>query len=95
MAVVYQGFSSVPQIVVGPITIDPDSVSGSSVGAQSLTVPGAQPGMHFIVTAPSLETTLAIGGAYCTTAGTVVVRIVNPTASPVDPASQSFYVIGL
>ena len=94
MAVNYTGFSSAPQLVA-KVIIDPDSVPGASVGAQSLTVAGATPDMHFIVTAPSLTANLAIGGAYCTTAGTVVVRIVNPTANPIDPASQTFYILGL
>jgi len=90
----FTGFSAVPQLV-SKVTVDPDQVAGASVGAQSLTVPGATPDMHFIVTAPSLETNLAIGGSYCTTAGTVVVRIVNPTANPINPASQTFYILGL
>lgn len=90
----FTGFSAVPQLVA-KVTVDPDQVAGASVGAQSLTVPGSTPDMHFLVTAPSLETNLAVGGAYCTTAGTVVVRIVNPTANPINPASQTFYILGL
>lgn len=95
MPVNYKGFSSVPQIVVGPITADPASIPAASVALLSLTVPGSTPDMHFIVTAPSLVATVAIGGAYCTTAGTVVVRLINPTAAAIDPVSQSFYVLGL
>ena len=90
----FTGFSAVPQLVAS-VTVDPDQVAGASVGAQSLTVAGATPDMHFLVTAPSLEANLAIGGAYCTTAGTVVVNLVNPTANPINPASQTFYVLGL
>lgn len=90
----YQGFSGGPQLIA-TVTANPASVSAASVSAASLTVPGAKPDMHFIVTAPSLEANLAIGGAFCTTAGTVVVRIINPTASPIDPASQTFYILGL
>lgn len=91
----FKGFSSVPQIVVGPITADPDNILAATVGTVSLTVPGSTPDMHFIVSAPSLEANLAVGGAYCTTAGTVVLRIVNPTVGAINPASQSFYVLGL
>jgi hypothetical protein len=90
----YQGFASTAQINVA-VTVDPDSVTAATVGAQSVTVPGAQPGMWFVVSAPSLEANLAIGGAECTTAGTVVVRIVNPTAGNINPASQVFYILGL
>lgn len=94
MAVNFTGFSASPQLVA-KVTVDPASVGAASVSAQSLTVAGATPDMHFIVTAPSLDTNLAIGGSYCTTAGTVVVRIVNPTAAPIDPVSQTFYILGL
>lgn len=94
MAVNPTGFSVTPQLVT-KVTVDPASVGAASVSAQSLTVVGATPDMHYIVTAPSLEANLAIGGSYCTTAGTVVVRIINPTAAPIDPASQTFYILGL
>jgi len=95
MAVAFRGFGSSPQLISGPITGDPGSVAAAAVGTVDLTVPGSTPDMHFIVTAPTLNVGLAIGGSYCTTAGTVVVRLINPTASPIDDASQSFYVIGL
>ncbi len=91
----FRGFSAVPQIVVGPITANPASIPAASVASLSLTVPGSTPDMHFIVTAPSLEATISLGSAACTTAGTVVVRLINPTAGAIDPASQSFYVLGL
>lgn len=94
MPVTYSGFSSVPQIVA-KVTSNPASISAASVLAHSLTVAEARPGMHFIVTAPDLEANVAVGGAYCSTKGTVVVRLVNPTAAPIDPASQTFYVLGL
>ena len=91
---VYQGFASVPQINV-KVTQDPASVTAATVSAESFTVPGSQPGMWFLVSAPALEANLALGGAECTTAGTVVVRIANPTAGNIDPASQDFYFLGL
>ena len=95
MAVVFQGFSSVPQIVVGPITADIGECLAGYLKEADLTVPGSQPGMHFIVTAPDLEDNLAIVSAVCATAGTVAIRIMNATVGNIDPASQSFYVIGL
>ena len=94
MAVQFQGFSGVAQLISGPITKDPGSCAAAAVTQITLTVPGAHPDMHFIVTAPSLVANLAIAGAFCTTAGSVIINVVNPTASPIDDASQSFYVIG-
>ncbi len=94
MAVNYTGFSSAPQLVT-KVTYDPTSVSANSISAQSITVPGVIPDMHFIVTAPSLSANLGIAGAYCTTAGTLVVKFTNPTGSPVDDVSQTFYILGL
>jgi len=95
MAVQFQGFSGVPQLVSGPITKDPASCGAAAVTQITLTVPGATPDMHFIVTAPSLAANLGIVGAFCTTAGSVIVNIINPTAAPIDDVSQSFYLIGL
>lgn len=94
MPVAYNGFSSVAQLIA-EVTQNPAEVAATAVAAESFTVPGARPGMHFVVSAPSLEANLAIGGAECTTDDTVVVRIVNPTALPINPASQTFYFIGL
>jgi len=95
MAVQFQGFSSIPQITVGPITHDPGTCYAGYLTEVTLTVPGSLPDMHFHVTAPSLEADLAIVAAYCTTAGSVIIRILNATAGNIDPASQSFYVLGL
>lgn len=94
MPVAYNGFSSVAQLIA-EVTQNPAQVSGASVGAESFTVPGARPGMHFVVSAPSLEANLGIAGAECTADDTVVVRIINPTANPINPAEQTFYFIGL
>jgi hypothetical protein len=77
------------------VTVDPANILANTTLALSLTVPGAIPGQVFLVKADSLEANLAIGGAYCATAGTVVVRIVNPTVGAINPASQIFTVIGL
>ena len=82
------------QIVI-EVTADPGSITNATVGTVSLTVPGALPGMLFAVQAASLADGLVIANSYCTTAGTVVVRIANVTAAPIDDASQTFRVIAL
>jgi hypothetical protein len=94
MAVDYKGFSSAPQLVwKGSVT--PGSITNVTATKVSVTVPGSVPGMFFIVAAPDLENNLAIADAYCSAAGTVVVRVVNPTAAPIVGAAQIWYVIGL
>ena len=94
MAVEYRGFGSTPQLIAS-VTADLGTCYAGYLTAANLTVPGSTPGMHFHISAPSLEDNLAIVSAVCTTAGTVVIRILNATAGNIDPASQTFYVIGL
>lgn len=94
MAVDYKGFSAAPQLVA-KITLTPGSISLSNVTKVSVTVPGAVPGMFFVCAAPDLDDGLAICGAYCSTAGTVVVRVVNPTGGTIVSPSQVWYIIGL
>ena len=94
MPVDYKGFSATPQLVA-KVTVVPGSITNVTATKVSATVPGATPGQFFIVAAPDLEANLAIADAYCSTAGTVVVRVVNPTASPIVGASQTWYFLGL
>ena len=94
MAVDYRGFSSVPQIAV-KVTKDVANILAATAPQISFTVPGSQPGMFFLVAAPDLETGLAIGDAHCAVAGTVIVRLINPTVGAIDAASQDFYFLGL
>ncbi len=90
----YTGFSSSPQLVTF-VTTNLTSAAANAVTEYTLTVPGAVPGMHFIVTAPALEANLGIVGAYSDTVGEINLRITNPTGSGIDPASQTFYILGL
>jgi hypothetical protein len=94
MAVDYRGFSSTPQLVA-KVTTDVANITAASVSIVSFTVPGSTPGQFFVVAAPDLDTGLAIGDAFCDTAGTVKVRIINPTIGDVNPVSQDFYFLGL
>jgi len=91
---VYSGFSSVPQINVA-VTANLAEIPTATATKVAFTVPGATPGMFFVIAAPSLEDGLSIGSAYCAVAGTVQVLVVNPTVGPINPASQVFYFLGL
>jgi hypothetical protein len=81
--------------IVIEVTANPASIAANTTGTVSLTVPGAVPGMMFLVRAAALESGLVIGNAYCTTAGTVVVVLGNVTVGAIDAVSQTFRVVAL
>ena len=72
-------------------TVNPDSVPGASTLDVDVTWNKALPGHFFEVKMPSLASGLAFGGAWCATAGTVKVRLVNVTANPINDVSQTWY----
>ena len=74
-------------------TVNPGEVSAVSTLDVSVTWDKVLP-THFIeVKAPSLVTGLGIVGCWCAVAGTVKVRLMNPTAAPIDDASQTWQFI--
>lgn len=78
------------------VTANPGSITNATTLALDLAVPGSIPGNVFFIQAPSLEADLILQGiGHCATAGTVVARIGNISASPINPASQVFNVITL
>lgn len=89
----FRPFSSTPKLSV-QVTADPANINNGAFGDTNLTVPGFTTEMVPLVHAPALESGLIISGAKCTAAGTVVIRIHNTSGGAVDPASQSFNVIG-
>jgi len=72
-------------------TVDPGSVSGASTLDVSVTWNKALPGHFFDVKIPTLASGLGIVGAWCDTAGTVKVRLMNATASPIDDTAKTWY----
>lgn len=95
MATTYRGFGSAPQIVVGPVSVSPGTVFSGALNEISVTVPGSEPGMFFLVQAPDLEANASIVGAICTTAGTVKIRIANAQVGNISAATQNMYFLGL
>ena len=62
----------------------------------SLTVPGVDTGDVAVVSCPTLDTGLFIADAYCSTAGTLTVKLANATSAAIDPAGgDTFNVIVL
>lgn len=95
MALDPKGFSAAPQLVAGPVTVDPGTVYSGFTTDVSVTVKGARQDMHIICFAPSLEANLGIVHCYCSANDTVIVRLGNFAVGNIDPASQSFYFLGL
>lgn len=81
----------IPTKISGQITTDPANISAASVLKHSMTIPGVKVGDVVFVQAPSLENNLSLGDAYVSAANTVIVRIINPTAGAINPASQTFF----
>lgn len=82
--------------IVYAATVDPGSITNGTTLAVNVTVPQSVPGQFFLVQAPSLEDNLILQSiAYCSTAGTVVIRIGNISGAPVNPASQTINLIAL
>ena len=95
MALNVKGFSAAPQLVAGPVTVDPDIVYSGFTTDVSVTVKGARQEMFFLCFAPALEANLGIVHCYCSANDTVIVRLANLSVGNINPASQSFYFLGL
>lgn len=78
-------------------TVDPGSVSANSYLDVNIVTSfkPAKVNDIFLVVAPALEGGLVIGPGIVTTAGTVTARLSNVTGSPINPAEQTFVVVGL
>ena len=75
------------------VTKNPSNLVAGGVNEESFTVTAAVPGQWIECQAPSLEAGVIKDKPYCAVAGTVKMRLANPTVNPIDPASQVFYFI--
>lgn len=72
------------------VTVDLAAVGATTAADQAVAVSQARVGDAILVTPLGVwPAGLSQPGGRCLVAGTVQVRISNPTAAPVDPASQS------
>lgn len=79
-----------PYIAYTEKTVDPGNVPAVSCLDVSVTWADVLPS-HFIeVQAPSLNANLGIVGCWCAVAGTVIVRLMNPTAGGINDTSQTW-----
>jgi len=79
------------------VTINAGSVSANSYLDVDLLTSFKKAKVNdiFLVVAPSMAGGIVIGPGIVTTAGTVTARLSNVTASPIDPASMTYIVVGL
>ncbi len=82
-----------PDWLQGSAAVDVASISAGRAGTASVTVTGAVVGDFVTGVSGStvLDSGLVFGVAEVTADNTVTVQILNPTASPIDPASRTYY----
>lgn len=92
----YAGFSGVPKWASAE-TLNPTAIPGRSTQVETFTVTGLRAEIHGIihVFAPSLEAGIIVQNARISANDTLEITFKNETDASVNPASQSFYVIGL
>lgn len=87
--------SSIVPSYKASIAVNVPSCAANATTNVSLTAPGSKVDYFYVVSASGLDANLVISDAYCTTAGTIIVRLGNLTAAPIDPATITFNILGL
>jgi hypothetical protein len=79
-------------ILTASAALDFASIAAGAVGTHSHTVTGAATSDFVIVSPPGNLTAGLVFCAYVSAAHTVTIRIINGTASPIDPASATWHI---
>lgn len=75
-------------------TYDPASIAAATTAEQTVTVNGLRVGDYIAdITKPSLTAGVGIVNTRVSAANTLAVTWVNATASPVDPASETYSIL--
>jgi len=74
-------------------TIDPASVAANTVASEAFTVTGLAVG-DIVIVNPGVAT-IGVAGAKVTGANELTITFVNPTASPIDPASSDWDIVAI
>jgi hypothetical protein len=90
----FAGFSGVPKFS-RKVTLDPNNILATTWLIQSFTVKGLRPGMVPVVHAPSLEAGVILASPRITAKDTLELSFFNTTAGAINPAAQSFEILGL
>lgn len=89
----FSGFSGSPK-KTWAVTIDPANINANTLLTMDVTLPGLRAGMLPVIHMPALEAGLVAWGRY-KAKDTLELRILNTTASAVNPAAQTLFVAAL
>lgn len=80
---------------MGVITtsINVASVAANTTAEQTFTIPGLRTGDFVEVSKPSLSAGLGIANARVSATDTIAISYVNATASPIDPAAETYLIL--
>lgn len=81
---------NVARMYMAQVVFNPASISAATTAEQDITVSGVQVGDMAILSKPTLTAGVTIGNVRVKAANTISVQFVNATASPVDPASETY-----
>jgi hypothetical protein len=85
------GIGAFDRFCITQLSVNAASVGSSTSAEQTFTLPGiATSDIVVQVTKPSLTAGLSIGNSRVTAANTVGITFVNSTASPIDPAAETY-----
>jgi hypothetical protein len=80
-------------MAVATLPLDVTSVAANTTAERTLTVPGVRLGDMVFVNKPTLSAGLGICNARVSAVDTVAITFNNNTASPIDPASETYTVL--
>lgn len=78
------------KMLVTTATLDFASIAAAAVGTLTATVTGAVVGDFAVVSPPAALTAGLVHSAFVSAANTVTIRLINGTASAIDPASATW-----
>jgi hypothetical protein len=80
---------------IAKIPFNVPSCAANATTNISIPAPGAPKDHFYLVSASGLNANLVISDAYCTTPGTVIVRLGNLTNAAIDPPTITFNIVAL
>lgn len=74
-------------------SIDVASVAANTTAEQTFTIPGLRTGDFVTVSKSSLSAGLGVVNARVSAADTIAISFVNATASPINPAAETYLIL--